>query len=69
MTYTFSLARENDGLRQVNEADCRPASVCARRGFLICIYSFFPIYWMILSSLEVARKLFPDLIPWFSGRR
>ena len=27
---------------------------------LICIYSFFPIYWMILSSLRSPKKLFLD---------
>ena len=27
---------------------------------LICIYSFFPIYWMILSSLRPPEKLFLD---------
>ena len=27
---------------------------------LICIYSFFPVYWMILSSLRPPEKLFLD---------
>lgn len=33
---------------------------------LICIYSFFPIYWMILSSLRPPEKLFLDtsLVFW-----
>ena len=33
---------------------------------LICIYSFFPIYWMILSSLRSPEKLFLDssLVFW-----
>lgn len=33
---------------------------------LICLYSFFPIYWMVVSSLRPARELFfnTSLIPW-----
>lgn len=33
---------------------------------VICIYSFFPIYWMIVSSLRSPNRLFFDtsLIPW-----
>lgn len=32
----------------------------------ICVYSFFPIYWMILSSLRAPQKLFLDssLVFW-----
>ena len=48
------------------EADCRPRRfVC--RCCVICIYSFFPIYWMILSSLRSPEKLFLDS-SWCSGR-
>lgn len=34
--------------------------------FAICIYSFFPIYWMILSSLRPPHELFLDtsLVFW-----
>jgi multiple sugar transport system permease protein len=28
--------------------------------FAICIYSFFPVYWMILSSFRAPQKLFLD---------
>ncbi|MDO8396507.1 MAG: carbohydrate ABC transporter permease, partial [Bradyrhizobium sp.] len=27
---------------------------------VICIYSFFPIYWMIVSSLRAPQRLFLD---------
>ncbi|HAP46575.1 MAG TPA: carbohydrate ABC transporter permease, partial [Afipia sp.] len=27
---------------------------------VICIYSFFPIYWMIISSLRPPQRLFLD---------
>lgn len=37
------------------------ARVCLYAAVLaICIYSFFPIYWMILSSLRPPQKLFLD---------
>jgi len=41
--------------------------------FAICIYSFFPVYWMILSSFRAPQKLFLDtsLVFWppdFSSR-
>lgn len=34
--------------------------------FAICIYSFFPVYWMILSSFRAPQKLFLDtsLVFW-----
>ncbi len=31
----------------------------------ICVYSFFPIYWMILSSLRAPQKLFLDTSLFF----
>ena len=33
---------------------------------LICVYSFFPIYWMIISSLRAPQRLFLDtsLVFW-----
>lgn len=49
-----------------------PVKKIAMRGGLyaavlaICVYSFFPIYWMILSSLRAPDKLFLDtsLVLW-----